>query len=77
MTLRSLIGGSKVLSKRTILLDRFARNDGGGIVFKQPFDEDMPHACRDTMKLSPDVWREMGEPEAVTLTVEVGDTLNA
>jgi hypothetical protein len=44
------------------------------VVFLTTPDEDTGH--RETMRLSPDAWRDMGEPDVVTVTVEPGDTLN-
>lgn len=39
--------------------------------------EDEETGRREEMRLSPDVWREMGEPDTVTVSIVPGDTLNA
>jgi hypothetical protein len=45
------------------------------VVFLTMPDGETGH--RETMRLSPDAWRDMGEPDVVTVTVEPGDSLNA
>lgn len=50
---------------------------------KEPCGEDMPRTFANSdnerqtaLMLDPDVWREMGSPDQITLTIEPGDRLN-
>lgn len=43
------------------------------VIFMTDPDEETGH--RETMRLSPEAWRDMGEPDIVTVTVEPGDAL--
>jgi uncharacterized protein YaeQ len=64
------------LIRHAILLNRSTHHADGGIIFKKDYDEDMPHAYRERITLSPEIWEDMGKPDEVTVTVVPGDTLN-
>ena len=51
--------------------------DAFGIVFfESPYDEEAGETWRRDVSMLADEWEEMGKPNTITVTIEVGDTLN-
>lgn len=65
-----------IMTSQKLILGKFAVHDDGGIVFTQEYDPDMPDAYRESIKISPEIFTDLGEPEVITITVEPGDKLN-
>lgn len=65
----------KMLVKHEIVMTGSREPDSQwGVEFRAPQDEDGTPGSR--LRLDPTIWRDMGMPGTVTLTVEPGDGLN-
>jgi len=64
-----------MLTKHAIVMERSKEPSFRfGILFVIPPDED-GNPGRDSISLDPNVWRDMGEPNTVTVLIEPGATL--
>jgi hypothetical protein len=62
------------MTKHTVVLKRITSDEKGIQVFES--DDDIDYILREKHKMRSDVWKEMGSPETITVTVEPGDLLN-
>jgi hypothetical protein len=63
------------LTKTRVVLHLFGEiHPAGPVIFSDAEDQDPD--VTETVYLPLEVWREMGEPDSVTVTVEPGDRLN-